>query len=122
MDSNLFMVSYAGNHSHPVPTHRDSLAGSRLNRSLSEVGPADRPRCSSPISASSLSPPTSLLVFREEEISKTKKRKLLVEEEEEDEVKEEDEDDDEIPILNVEHGNDRRNINRVSRARMSKLC
>lgn len=106
------MVSYAGNHSHQVPTYQDSLAGRRLNKSLSEVGPADRPRCSPPISASSLSPPTPLLVSRAEKVSKTKKRKIS-DEEEEDEVEEEEDDDDAIPILNMKYGNDRRNINRV---------
>lgn len=91
MDPNVFIVSYAGDHSHPVPTHRNTLAGSTRNKSLSKS-------CSSSsVSEASLSPTTPLPVFLEEEMSKSNNEKLL--EEEEDEGEEEDEEDILIPNI-----------------------
>ncbi|XP_074324256.1 WRKY transcription factor 22 [Apium graveolens] len=60
-DPNMFIVTYTGEHSHPVPTHRNSLAGStRQKASSSEAvsdGEPNKPTCSTPISpAASLSP------------------------------------------------------------------
>ncbi|GJY96159.1 DNA-binding WRKY transcription factor, partial [Tanacetum coccineum] len=76
VDSNIFIVSYSGEHIHPRPTHRSSLAGSTrsnkfntenskippLSRSISATNVIDHPPCSSssPASASSFSPTTSI--------------------------------------------------------------
>ncbi|GKB26634.1 probable WRKY transcription factor 27 [Tanacetum coccineum] len=78
VDSNIFIVSYSGEHIHPRPTHRSSLAGSTrsnkfntenskippLSRSISATNVIDHPPCSSssPASASSFSPTTSIKV------------------------------------------------------------
>ncbi|PWA52513.1 DNA-binding WRKY [Artemisia annua] len=80
-DSNIFIVSYSGEHIHPIPTHRSSLAGSTrsnkfntesnnklpISRSIiSSTNIIEHPPCSSssPASASSFSPTTS---FKEDE-------------------------------------------------------
>lgn len=60
-DPNMFIVTYTAEHNHPVPTHRNSLAGStRQKASSSEAvsdGDPNKPTCSTPISpAASLSP------------------------------------------------------------------
>ncbi|XP_071709541.1 WRKY transcription factor 22-like [Rutidosis leptorrhynchoides] len=71
IDSTIFIVSYSGEHIHPRPTHRSSLAGStRSNKfntenntkpPLSSTTIIEHPPCSSssPASASSFSPTTS---------------------------------------------------------------
>lgn len=76
IDSTIFIVSYSGEHIHPRPTHRSSLAGStRSNKFNTEnIKPPlstnttiiEHPPCSSssPASASSFSPTTS---FKEDE-------------------------------------------------------
>ncbi|GJS39119.1 DNA-binding WRKY transcription factor [Tanacetum coccineum] len=76
VDSNIFIVSYSGEHIHPRPTHRSSLAGStrsnKFNTENSKIPPLsatniiDHPPCSSssPVSASSFSPTTS---FKQDE-------------------------------------------------------
>nr|GFA07776.1 probable WRKY transcription factor 27 [Tanacetum cinerariifolium] len=80
VDSNIFIVSYTGEHMHPRPTHRSSLAGSTrsnkfntenskippLSSSISATNIIDHPPCSSssPASAPSFSPTTC---FKEEE-------------------------------------------------------
>lgn len=64
----MYVVSYSGEHSHPRPTHRSSLAGS----TRSKISPAAKPTptsmtssiasrsSSSPASASSFSPTTPI--------------------------------------------------------------
>ncbi|KAG6742259.1 hypothetical protein POTOM_054362 [Populus tomentosa] len=71
-DPNMFIVSYTGDHTHPRPTHRNSLAGSTRNKVQQAVQKpeekeseqpnisADKGLCSSPLSATSLSPRTPL--------------------------------------------------------------
>nr|AMO00437.1 WRKY transcription factor 69 [Manihot esculenta] len=68
-DPNMFIVSYTGEHTHPRPTHRNSLAGSTRNKfsaiqkpanKESEEPSAEKAPCSSPLSATSLSPTTPL--------------------------------------------------------------
>ncbi|XVE64296.1 hypothetical protein DITRI_Ditri07aG0089600 [Diplodiscus trichospermus] len=67
LDPNIFIVSYTGDHTHPRPTHRNSLAGSTRNKlstiqkaaskdSAPETLPGTSASCSSPRSATSLSP------------------------------------------------------------------
>ncbi|XWS50438.1 hypothetical protein CRYUN_Cryun12cG0087700 [Craigia yunnanensis] len=71
LDSNIFIVTYTGDHTHPRPTHRNSLAGSTRNKlstiqkaaskdSAPETLPSATASCSSPCSATSLSPTTPL--------------------------------------------------------------
>nr|GEZ43770.1 probable WRKY transcription factor 27 [Tanacetum cinerariifolium] len=73
VDSNIFIVSYSGEHFHPRPTHRRSnkfnTENSKippLSSSISATNIIDHPPCSSssPASASSFFPTTS---FKEEE-------------------------------------------------------
>ncbi|KAL3596683.1 hypothetical protein D5086_008320 [Populus alba] len=70
-DPNMFVVCYTGDHTHPRPTHRNSLAGSTRNKVQQPAQKpenkesehpvsADRGSCSSPLSATSLSPRTTL--------------------------------------------------------------
>ncbi|XVF12567.1 hypothetical protein REPUB_Repub08aG0129700 [Reevesia pubescens] len=67
LDPNIFIVTYTGDHTHPRPTHRNSLAGSTRNKlstiqkaaskdSASETLPSATASCSSTRSATSLSP------------------------------------------------------------------
>ncbi|XP_057533626.1 WRKY transcription factor 22 [Amaranthus tricolor] len=57
-DPKMFIVTYTAEHNHPMPTHRNSLAGSTRQKPLTTVGtPPEQPTCSSP-SAASLSPLT----------------------------------------------------------------
>ncbi|WCJ36737.1 WRKY DNA-binding protein 27 [Euphorbia peplus] len=42
IDSNMFTVSYTGEHTHPRPTHRNSLAGSVRNKVPANQNPAAR--------------------------------------------------------------------------------
>ncbi|KAL1828610.1 hypothetical protein ACET3Z_007022 [Daucus carota] len=60
-DPTMFIVTYTAEHNHPVPTHRNSLAGSTRQKVSSSEGVSDgdpnKPTCSTPISpAASLSP------------------------------------------------------------------
>ncbi|GKV31234.1 hypothetical protein SLEP1_g39945 [Rubroshorea leprosula] len=69
-DPNIFIITYTGEHTHPKPTHRNSLAGSTRNKlstaqkSSSEKTPPSETAvdasCFSPLSAPSVSPTTSL--------------------------------------------------------------
>lgn len=71
-DPTVFIVSYTGDHNHPRPTHRNSLAGStrgkytrnRQNHASHDdqnnTGSDAVASCSSPLSATSLSPTTPL--------------------------------------------------------------
>ncbi|GLU21165.1 hypothetical protein SLE2022_373240 [Rubroshorea leprosula] len=66
LDPNIFIVTYTGEHAHPKPTHRNSLAGSTRNKlstvqkSILGKSPASETAtdatCSSPLSAISVSP------------------------------------------------------------------
>lgn len=70
-DPNLFIVSYTGDHQHPRPTHRNSLAGSTRNKfsrtqtpltknnndkDAAAQPPTTNASCSSPLSSTSNSP------------------------------------------------------------------
>ncbi|EOA13536.1 hypothetical protein CARUB_v10026599mg [Capsella rubella] len=46
LDPNIFIVTYTGEHTHPRPTHRNSLAGSTRNKSQ-HVNPIPKPDSSS---------------------------------------------------------------------------
>ncbi|XWS37891.1 hypothetical protein CRYUN_Cryun19dG0084300 [Craigia yunnanensis] len=74
LDPNIFIVTYTGDHTHPRPTYRYSLAGSTRNKqstiqkpenkdSAPKTLPSTTASCSSPRSATSLSPisPTTSL-------------------------------------------------------------
>ncbi|KAD1267642.1 hypothetical protein R6Q59_016913 [Mikania micrantha] len=54
-DPDMFIVTYTGEHSHPVPTHRNSLAGSTRNKPTTS-GEED-PTKNKPISSPPVSPP-----------------------------------------------------------------
>lgn len=56
IDGTILIVSYTGDHTHPRPTHRSSLAGSTRNK-LSTVSKPASCSSSSAASASSFSPP-----------------------------------------------------------------
>ncbi|KAL1206728.1 putative WRKY transcription factor 27 [Cardamine amara subsp. amara] len=43
LDPNIFIVTYTGEHTHPRPTHRNSLAGSTRNKSQHVVNPIPTP-------------------------------------------------------------------------------
>ncbi|KAE8704697.1 putative WRKY transcription factor 27 [Hibiscus syriacus] len=72
-DPNVFIVTYNGEHTHPKPTHRNSLAGSTRNKvstiqntaattitAKDSAAETMHAACSSPRSATSLSPTTPL--------------------------------------------------------------
>ncbi|KAG6715457.1 probable WRKY transcription factor 27 [Carya illinoinensis] len=85
IDPNIFIVTYTGDHSHPRPTHRNSLSGSTRNKcSASGVKSTDKDNsgspitanaasCSSPQSTTSLSPTTQITVQTDEEAVITNK-------------------------------------------------
>uniref|UniRef100_A0A7C8YZ59 WRKY domain-containing protein n=1 Tax=Opuntia streptacantha TaxID=393608 RepID=A0A7C8YZ59_OPUST len=82
----MFIVTYTAEHNHPMPSHRNSLAGSTRQKPNSATGaggsPADapsqdQPTCSSP-SAASLSPST------DKSESKTEGNDLIKEDEDND--------------------------------------
>lgn len=75
-DPTMFIVTYTAEHNHPMPTHRNSLAGSTRQKSA-DVPSQDQPTCSSP-SAASLSPPM------EKSESKTECDDLIKEDEDND--------------------------------------
>ncbi|KAI3741337.1 hypothetical protein L1987_59009 [Smallanthus sonchifolius] len=56
-DPDMFIVTYTGDHSHPIPTHRNSLAGSTRNKPTTS-GEED-PTKTKPTSSPPVSPPTS---------------------------------------------------------------
>ncbi|KAK2995838.1 hypothetical protein RJ640_006177 [Escallonia rubra] len=63
----VFIVTYTGEHNHPMPTHRNSLAGSTRQKPVAADDPASKPSCSPPGSpAASLSPATEKTESREE--------------------------------------------------------
>ncbi|KAG7981419.1 hypothetical protein I3843_05G233200 [Carya illinoinensis] len=85
IDPNIFIVTYTGDHSHPRPTHRNSLSGSTRNKCFaSGVKSTDKDNsgspitanaasCSSPQSTTSLSPTTQITVQTDEEAVITNK-------------------------------------------------
>ncbi|XP_074263354.1 uncharacterized protein LOC141586122 [Silene latifolia] len=57
-DPKMFIVTYTSEHNHPMPTHRNSLAGSTRQKPVNATEtPAEQPSCSSP-STAGLSPLT----------------------------------------------------------------
>ncbi|TMW89791.1 hypothetical protein EJD97_016617 [Solanum chilense] len=54
-DPNMFIVTYTAEHNHPMPTHRNSLAGSTrqkpANSEAGTVSDSNKPTCSSPVSS-----------------------------------------------------------------------
>lgn len=125
VDANMFIVTYTGEHTHPRPTHRNSLAGSTRNKcsvpnksidkdnSASQSTANINGSCSSPQSATSLSPTTPLTVQTDEEAiianknSNEEENKIMIDgndkesEEMADDDDDDDEDDDEILIPNM---------------------
>ncbi|KAK6925885.1 WRKY domain [Dillenia turbinata] len=81
-DPNMFIVTYTGEHIHPRPTHRNSLAGSTRNKPSSAArtpvpgedetttATTSNALCASSSSPTSLSPTTPLTAATEEEIAK----------------------------------------------------
>ncbi|KAE8077774.1 hypothetical protein FH972_016304 [Carpinus fangiana] len=125
VDANMFIVTYTGEHTHPRPTHRNSLAGSTRNKcsvpnksidkdnSASQSTANINGSCSSPQSATSLSPTTPLTVQTDEEAiianknSNEEENKIMIDgnEKESEEMADDDDDDeddeDEILIPNM---------------------
>lgn len=73
-DPGMFILTYTGEHNHPMPTHRNSLAGSTRQKPVTPqtvtAGDATKPSSSSspPVSpAASLSPMTEKMEEREDE-------------------------------------------------------
>uniref|UniRef100_A0A5B6YGR3 Putative WRKY transcription factor 22 n=1 Tax=Davidia involucrata TaxID=16924 RepID=A0A5B6YGR3_DAVIN len=69
-DPAMFIVTYTAEHNHPVPTHRNSLAGSTRQKPVTPQtvtsGDTNKPSCSSPVSPVSLSPVTEKIESRED--------------------------------------------------------
>ncbi|XAR63022.1 hypothetical protein NMG60_11022806 [Bertholletia excelsa] len=67
-DPGMFIVTYTGEHNHPMPTHRNSLAGSTRQKPAAAPGDPSKPSSSSPPAspAASLSPATEKTDNREE--------------------------------------------------------
>nr|AKA27912.1 WRKY protein [Salvia miltiorrhiza] len=66
-DPGMFIVTYTAEHNHPMPTHRNSLAGSTRNKPADPTGTSFSPEVSP---ATSLSPPAEKLESsREEELA-----------------------------------------------------
>ncbi|KAE8716271.1 putative WRKY transcription factor 27 [Hibiscus syriacus] len=88
-DPNLFIVTYTGEHSHPAPTHRNSLAGSTRQKSFVPQTDAagDSIKSSSVKPANSSSPATSVTVDEGVVVQSTKVGSIedLVEDERDDE-------------------------------------
>ncbi|GMY07334.1 probable WRKY transcription factor 27 isoform X1 [Fagus crenata] len=109
-EPNIFIITYTGEHTHPRPTHRNSLAGSVRNKfSASNNSISDTNNiasCSSPQSATCLSPTTPLTEAVNdhqqninEEINKKESQELM---DDNDEVEvEEEENEDDILIPNI---------------------
>lgn len=89
MDPDLFIVTYTGEHTHPRPAHRNSLAGStraKTTTTAAATTTAAVNSCSSPQSGASQSPTTPLSTARiadEEAVSVAVKRDAEEEEENE---------------------------------------
>ncbi|KAM7472242.1 hypothetical protein LguiA_010425 [Lonicera macranthoides] len=65
-DPTMFIVTYTGDHNHPMPTHRNSLAGSTRQKTVT-ADDSSKPTSSPPVSpAASLSPATENMESKEE--------------------------------------------------------
>ncbi|XP_020575308.1 probable WRKY transcription factor 27 [Phalaenopsis equestris] len=106
-DQGMFVITYTGEHNHPLPTHRNSLAGStrqKFQAGGTEVGGGIPPEPSTSAGEGSvrLSPNTPLTAGMEEELLRPRKKKKEVRTEEEEEVEEEDEDLDMLLVEDME--------------------
>ncbi|PON58217.1 WRKY domain containing protein [Parasponia andersonii] len=120
-DPDTFVVTYTGEHTHPRPTHRNSLAGSTRSK-LSPATAAAAKRDSSdlttpppPQSATGLSPTTPLTVAQTEEEAGAKKKQpeekgrggekgsedILMEDEMDLDENEDEDDEDDVLISNM---------------------
>ncbi|KAL9261416.1 putative WRKY transcription factor 27 [Drosera capensis] len=61
-DPNMYVVTYTGDHCHPHPTHRNSLAGSTRTKLFVPLPPPPPPPPDSDYSTTTLSPTTPLMV------------------------------------------------------------
>nr|QIN97380.1 WRKY43 transcription factor [Isatis tinctoria] len=104
LDPNIFIVTYTGEHTHPRPTHRNSLAGSTRNKSQ-PVNPIPKPDHSSGQNVSGantvkeeihLSPTTPLKENDDDVQGANGEEEANMEDEELDEVEEEEEEDDDV--------------------------
>lgn len=79
-DPNIFVITYTGDHTHPRPTHRNSLAGSTRNKystssslqkpdSICPAHSAPAAPCSTSSNAASLSPTTPLTAPIDEDVA-----------------------------------------------------
>lgn len=105
-EPNMYVVSYSGEHSHPRPTHRSSLAGSTRTKAAAKpstfcepiINPAptaaSMAASSSPASASSFSPKRDSAAEEGADAENQNAEVMLGEEEEEGEGWDEEEDDD----------------------------
>ncbi|XP_042481535.1 WRKY transcription factor 22-like [Macadamia integrifolia] len=112
-DPGTIIITYTAEHNHPVPTHRNSLAGSTRHKFLTPQGstpenepgtPTNKPSCSSPVSTTGLSPTTPSTAAMEDELLQQSTQENR-EEEEEEMVMDNDEDDD-ILIPDMMMGDD----------------
>ncbi|KAL6963459.1 hypothetical protein U1Q18_043130 [Sarracenia purpurea var. burkii] len=100
-DPNIYVVSYSGEHTHPRPTHRNSLAGSSRNKFSSAVlkptsggcnsseppsATLPNPSCpsSSPVSTSSFSPTTPSIDGETAPHEKTQSETLAIKDDDDD--------------------------------------
>lgn len=102
----MFVITYTGEHNHPLPTHRNSLAGSTRQKfpaSGSEGGGGNPPEPSTSAGEGGvrLSPNTPLTAGMEEELLRPRKKKQegSTDDEEEEEVEE---DEEELDMLLVD--------------------
>ncbi|KAK8998335.1 hypothetical protein V6N11_083726 [Hibiscus sabdariffa] len=83
-DPNMFVVTFTGEHNHPAPTHRNSLAGSTRQKPFTpqtlSAGNCTEPSSAKP--ADSSSPATSVDEYFIFQSTKVDSRKVLVEEDE----------------------------------------
>ncbi|KAF8379596.1 hypothetical protein HHK36_029037 [Tetracentron sinense] len=105
-DPSMFILTYTAEHNHPVPTHRNSLAGStrhKFSTPSRTTGEPDattsKPSCSSPISTTGFSPTTPLMGSIEDEFVQQSSKQQSREDEEEEMVEEEEEDELLIPDM-----------------------
>ncbi|KAK7837415.1 probable WRKY transcription factor 27 isoform X1 [Quercus suber] len=109
-DPNTFIITYTGEHTHPRPTHRNSLAGSVRNKFKSTDAAntnGNITSCLSPQSASCLSPTTPLTVLQTDEEAANlhnineETDKMIDGNDKESEEMVDDEEDDDILIPNI---------------------
>ncbi|XP_020684026.1 WRKY transcription factor 22 [Dendrobium catenatum] len=109
-DQGMFVITYTGEHNHPLPTHRNSLAGSTRQKFPSaggEGGGGNLPEPSTSAGEGSvrLSPNTPLTSGTEEDLFRPRKKKKQegsTDEDEEEEEAEVGEEEDELDMLLVE--------------------